>query len=332
MSGGLWLGGCGAINGLGLNAHQSWAFRRADVRAVRPSPFLHLDGTPIPMGMIPGWGEEQGAERTAGLLEAFANAALPRLRSVLAPERIGLGIVLPRRYAGLTNLFTRRFDSWLPRDSVECTAGGAAGFVVALERGRTQLDAGRFDAVALLGVDTAYCADVIDDLLASNRVFHPEAGEGLIPAEGVGFCVVASAAVGRQLGWAGGALLEGAALVRAAPDGSLGSEISRAVAAAVGVGGSVDLMLGDATPEPERIRRLQAALVRIADIAATPSTRLEMLPDHFGDLGAATLPTGIAVAAQMFAREPAPPRRVLLWAGDDDEAGAIVIRDPRARA
>ncbi|HJL19685.1 MAG TPA: hypothetical protein RMH99_28745, partial [Sandaracinaceae bacterium LLY-WYZ-13_1] len=53
-----------ALNGLGFNAHQTWALRRADFRAVAEAPFFLPSGERMTMGHIRVLPEEEyGARR-----------------------------------------------------------------------------------------------------------------------------------------------------------------------------------------------------------------------------------------------------------------------------
>ena len=94
------LGECSAYNAVGLNAHQTWAFWRAEVAPLSASPFRLANGDRATMAVartVPA--KDFGAARLASLSIRCLESMEAALRNVAnAGQRLGLFLVLNERY------------------------------------------------------------------------------------------------------------------------------------------------------------------------------------------------------------------------------------------
>ncbi|HSN14305.1 MAG TPA: hypothetical protein VLT61_06700, partial [Anaeromyxobacteraceae bacterium] len=91
-------------------------------------------------------------------------------------------------------------------------------------------------------------------------------------------------------------------------------------------GRTVGWWLSDLTHERDRVREWQLVLPRATAGVCGPDAALEILPTFLGDLGAATLPTAMAIAVEGFARGDPAARTCLACASSSGSSrGAVLL-------
>jgi 3-oxoacyl-[acyl-carrier-protein] synthase-1 len=337
-----------AWNGLASSPYQTWAFRRAELTPFVSSPFRCPNGQLATMGPIrtldPG---SYGGKRLLPVGLRLMNAFEPLLRALPARARIGLGLCLPPRMAAGG---AARFSA--EGAALEAAMRGAIarfGFQVVCRveaRGHAALAfvlldaAGAFaqdtlDAVIMGGLDTYYDPEVVDELADQERLFDGENLNGVIPGEGGAFALIARRDIARALRWPILAEIRAAAtgMEPSTPFDELpctGTGLARAARAATELlresGRPLGWWLSDMTPESYRLLEFQLAWPRAAAGLMPPDATLDFLPPQLGDLGAATLPTGLAVAVEGMQRgAPAATRCLITGSSNSSDRGAILI-------
>lgn len=341
--------GVSAWNGLASNPYHLWAFRRAEQTCFTHSPFRNLDGGPVVMGQVRQLDPRSfGTERMVALLRLGLSDMLPLLSrlSENAPLTVALG--LPERMASgggsardhrtraqLELTLKKALDEVSRESIVNVEARGHAAGAFAALRVADDVLSGRASAGLICGIDSAYDPHVVQQLLEDDRILDAEHLDAMIPGEGVAMTLLTSRSVTRQCDFPMLALLEGAAINHepATLDndvGLLGLGLSRA---AVAVGKRlkderrmIDWWISDMTPENIRVQEFQLAWPRAARGLMEPNSALEHLPHHLGDLGAATIPTGIAVATEGFRRGDPPAKTcVLTGSSDSGDRGVLLL-------
>ncbi|HEY1335107.1 MAG TPA: hypothetical protein VGF31_12680, partial [Myxococcaceae bacterium] len=154
--------------------------------------------------------------------------------------------------------------------------------------------------------------------------------------EGGAFLLLARADVGRPLRWSAAARIDAVAHTDepAATDADApvtGEALTRAVRAICDplekAGRKVDWWLSDLTHERDRVREWQLVMPRAMVGVSEGEPVLELLSPFLGDLGAATLPTALVLAAEGFTRgDPAAARNCLACAASAGPGrGAVLL-------
>ncbi len=338
--------GSSAWNGLGATPHQIWAFRRAEIAAHAETPFRLADGeraTMLAIRTLPP--RAQGTERLAPILKALL-APLLAQAAVLGPRsRSAVVLALPERFAegARPGPAARRLEAVAQAEAtgaglepiVQTVPRGHAGAAFALPGVCAALAAGQIDTAILGGVDTYYDADVVDALAAAGRIFDGKNLETFVPGEGGAFLLLARADVARQARWSAGARVEAVAFAdepaAADPDAPVGGEALTCVVRAIcdpleSLGRKVDWWLTDVTHERDRVREWQLVLPRATAGVCGPDAAFELLPPLLGDLGAATLPTAMALALEGMTRGDPPAQTCLACASSAGPGrGAVLL-------
>lgn len=339
-----------ALNGLGFDPWQTWAFRRAELTAYAASPFRCPNGKALTMGAIRTFPPQARAEHrvdaiTAALLESLAGdvEALGDVRSVAALVTLS-GLPTPgeagcRARAGRV---VRRVEAWLEdrlapgvTTVVEHDLRAHAGLAHALLRVVPALLDDRVDAALLLGVESYYDPDVLAALFAGGRLHDGENLDGFIPGEGGGALLVVKASRAKAMGRAVRARIEGAATAweAARPDNDvpcLGDALTAVTRSLTDVLAAqrrpLDWWLCDVTGDALRQHEFQLAWPRAGYDVMGPTGALEYLPETLGDLGAATMHTAVAVAGEGFLRgDPAAETCLVTGSSDEGPRGAVLL-------
>ena len=344
----------GAYNGLGIDAHQSWAFWRAELSPFVESPFVCPNGERATMCLAPALGPTLcGPTR----LVELARRALVQLPEVGREISVGVALGVSERFApggaeherlpalerAMADLFHRRW----PQASVRLLPGGHASVGQAVLQAVAALVARSVEVMIVGGVDSAHGADAVEALLAEGRLFDTQEPDRMIPGEGAAFLVLTTREQAARLGWSVRGLVEGAAH---GTDPAVGREdvprrgegLSAVMRAMTGQLKTrrlqLEWLVGDLTSEAWRAREWGFALYRGLAPGGLDSAgrdffqiahdrlRVDQVPECFGDLGAATLPTAAILAMQAFMRgDPAPPRCLLLGSSPGAARGAILL-------
>jgi 3-oxoacyl-[acyl-carrier-protein] synthase-1 len=342
-----------AWNGLACGSYQTWAFRRAELTAFAESRFRCRSGARATMAAIRSLPPaELGAARLVPVATRLVQALLPGLQDLAPEARVALVLCLPERMAktGGDAFRTQRAQlEGAVRAAAEASGRkttlftfthGHAALAFALGDITQALEQGRYDVALVGGLDTYHDPDVVDRLLEEERLFDGENLDSFIPGEGGAFFTLAMPAVARELGWP--ELCHLAAVATAEEPATLRNDVTclglglsrtaRAATEPLRAGGrALDWWMSDATAESYRVQEFQLAWPRACDVM-TPQSALEFLPVHLGDLGAATMPTAVAIATQGFLRQ-GPRARTCLITGTSvsEERGAILLAAPERK-
>jgi 3-oxoacyl-[acyl-carrier-protein] synthase-1 len=337
--------GTAAWNALGFTPHQIWAFRRAEIAAHAESPFRLTDGkraTMLHIRTLPP--RSQGVERMVAVLRALLSPLLARLAAFDRP-RLLVVLSVAERFAegGRCAKNVGRLLAAVAGEAkgagldavVEIVPRGHAGLAFALPAVCSMLASGRYDVAITGGVDTCYDAEVIDDLLRERRLYDGKNLEGFIPGEGGAFLLLARGDVARRAGFVAQAFVEGVAAAEepAAVDldlpitASALTRVLRTLCDPLEVSKrTVDYWLSDLTHEPDRVREWLLAFPRATAGVSGPDAAVELLSPLLGDLGAATVPTGLVLAVEAFVRGDPPARTCLVCASSAGPTrGAVLL-------
>ncbi|MEZ4329380.1 MAG: hypothetical protein R3B40_29390 [Polyangiales bacterium] len=335
-------------NGLSTDPTLLWAFFRAQRTAFANTPFRHPHGAPVVMAQV-----RQLDPRWAGLtrMQALVRGVVKQLNPVLAAcagRRIGVALALPEDMGPHTLRKVRGGLSALEetvRAEVEAQ-GGPAGCAVHTEaRGHAAgaycvmqaahaVASGALDVTIVLGVDTYYDPAIVAQLLAEERILDTKAHDAFLPGEGAAALVLAAGDITGSRRWSAMAEVRavGTCDEPATLDNDtrmLGMGLSRACHAATAklrrAGGELDWWMTDMTPEHLRAREFQLAWPRVAQGLMPPTATLDHLPSQLGDLGAASIPTGIALACESFRHSGSSARNCLVTASSVGHARAAVL-------
>jgi 3-oxoacyl-[acyl-carrier-protein] synthase-1 len=324
-----------ACNGLAFTSHQTWAWRRAELAAVGPSPFRDARGeqlSAVSMQVLPPslFGSERVAEIAARPIDALGET----LDRVGRGARVEVALCLPTgaRSRGFGRVIRAAFERRLSgADALELWSQFAhdhSSLAAALGEVLPRLEHGAVDLAVVGGVDTYHDPDAVEALLADGRVLHGDNVDAMIPGEGASFMLLARGDVARRLGLRVVALVEGSAW-RAGPDRAGAGMTSVLASLFEGVRErreTVDWWIDDLTGEPFRTREKQLWLPRASAGTVSANARMESLPTLLGDLGAATMPTGVSVAAEGFSRGATGAERcVVLGSSVDGARGAVLL-------
>ena len=338
-------------NGLGFSAYQSWAFRRAELTAFAESPFRLPSGERLTMAHIRSLPPELlgvdrllalGAELIGELLEDFPALPvdLPFGALVALPERMGdagtrAGKAARRRIEeslgeGLAARGLSPLVRTLPR--------GHAALAFALSEAAEALRAGAVELAVVGGLDTHYDPEVIDALADAGRLFDGADQDTFIPGEGGALLLLTRPDVARRLGLEPLLRIESVAMgtevaVVGSDVPSLGQGLSRPARALCDrlqrEGRTLDWWITDMTAEERRTTELQLVWPRIAQGVATTRSQIDHLYGHFGDLGAAAMPTGLAIASEgMLRGDPRATSCLVTGSSDGPDRGAVLLARP----
>jgi 3-oxoacyl-[acyl-carrier-protein] synthase-1 len=359
------ISGVGALNGLGFNAHQTWAFWRAEATAMTETPFRCANGTRATMVLARTLPPRMlGMER----LEALAVGALEQLLPALGvlrgtgeramwlglPERYGPGTA-PEHLAELRRL-EQRLKAWCERHvgglDIILVPRGHASLGCAIEA-FSEVAAGRVAVAIVGGVDTYYAPEVVDALLEQERLFDGKNLDSFIPGEGAAFLLLTRPKMALRHGLSTLARVEavttglepGAMFAEVPCTGNGLAQVMRTATRGLPASGRrLEWLLGDLTNESYRTQEFQLALPRAIapgglDSAgrdfypvATDEMQLDFLPMRFGDLGAATLPTAMVIASQAFMRGAPIASSCLAVASSVGQDRGAVLLTPAPRS
>ena len=345
---------CGveALNGLGFNAHQTWALRRADLRALWETPFRTWRGEQISMGhirVLPP--DDFGAARIETVFTDLWKNWSRWLSGRIRPGRLAAALSLPERYAPQTRhprfpgeratleaFLRRRITAVDPEPRCELHPYGHGGGAYSVQWAAQQLTNGAVDVALVFGIDTYYDPDVVEWLLEQNQIYVGDGIDGFVPGEGGALVVLSTSDYARQQGWPVLARVSATNLVSEPQCSTVAPNLGVGLTSAVGgicesleaTDERVDWWLGDVSTEAYRIREFQLALPRFTARVAHADSVLEFVPTHFGDLGAATIPTAMTIAVEGFSRGAPRARNCLIWASSDGATrGAVLLRQLR---
>jgi len=334
------------VNALAITPYQTWAFRRAEITGFVSSPFRLPSGNALTFARVRQLDPRSiGADRLVALTQRALEPLGGLIARVPTQARLGVVLCLAERCDADEHgrRARRRLESTVLGPLIErgyqvmgrTIAKGHASFGYAAREVGAMLESGQMDLALVLGVDSYYDPFVLEALFQEERVLDSDWRESFVPGEAASAIVLARADVARDLGVKPTATLDSVATNEevATVDndvGLLALGLSRAAVAVVKrlrrEKRTLDWWISDATGEPFRVQELELAWPRAAHLAMTPEGRLDLFPSHFGDIGAATMPTGVAVAIEGLRRGDPFGRTCLATGSSDGGArGAVLL-------
>jgi 3-oxoacyl-[acyl-carrier-protein] synthase-1 len=215
---------------------------------------------------------------------------------------------------------------------------GAEGGLAAVAAAADAVVNGRSSAVLVGGVDSYIDIDLLDWMDRHDRLSGPDQPNGLVPGEAAGFVLVCSEDVAREraLPILGRILSAGRGHEPRgwwSRDPSLGEGLSQAFHAALesprAPSGPVRVTYSDMNGESWRAEEWSYAYVRTGQRHASPLDHRHPAAS-WGDVGAATGPLLVGLAALDLARHFEPQATALLWAASDIRPfrSACLLRGP----
>ncbi|MFK7989807.1 MAG: hypothetical protein AB8I08_27560 [Sandaracinaceae bacterium] len=338
----------GTVNALAFDPYRTWAFRRAEVTGFVGSPFRLPSGNPSAFARVRQLDPRLiGGERMVALATSALDSMGELVARIPTRARLAVALCLPERTDQTTGTrsgaFTRRrIEGTVVGPLVErgyelmtrSYSLGHAGFGhAALEVGR-MLEQGTLDAALILAVDSYYDPFVLDALIQEERILDTDSREGFVPGEAASAVLLARPGVARELGASPLAQLMsvGVNAEAATMDNDLpltGHGLSRPTVALCkrlkSEGRSLDWWLCDVTGEPYRTRELSLAWPRASHHAWTERSVLEMLPTHFGEIGAASMATGVVLGIEGLRRGDPAGSTVLVTGSSRGSARAAAL-------
>lgn len=345
--------GTSLLNGLAFTPWQLWAFLRAELTAFAETPFRCGNGSLATMAAIRTLHPQSaGVERLAPVARHLLDELLPLLASAPRTLRVAVVLCLPARMAdgGSAGFVAQRRllerELALHLAAVQEARGGPAPLIRALPLGHAAMayalrelagamTQGLVDVAFLGGLDTAYDPAHVDELVARERLFDGENLAAAIPGEGGAFLALATRETALEARWPRLAELTAAATAHepATADNEVAMmalALSRCAVAATDAleaqRRTLDWWITDMTVEPLRVQEFQLAWPRAAARRMPPTAALHFLASQLGDLGAAAMPTAVALAVEGFARG-APRADTCLVTGSSDggERGVVLV-------
>lgn len=351
--------GAGAVNGLGFDAAQTWAFWRAEATAMAETPFRCANGTRATMVLARTLAPRAlGVERMTALALGALEQLLPTLEALKGNGARAMWLGLPERYGPTARpehvTEYRRLEQRLKQWADQKLGGleiipvpqGHASLACAAEA-FSEVAGGRVEVAIVGGVDTYYAPDVVDELLEQERLFDGKNLDSFIPGEGAAFLVLTRPRLAQRQGLSALARVEavasgqepGAMFAEAPCTGNgLAQAMRTATSGLPASGRRLEWLLGDVTNESYRTQEFQLALPRAVapgglDSAgrdfqpvALDELQMDFLPMRFGDLGAATMPTATIIACQAFVRgSPAGKSCLVVGSSVGRDRGAVLL-------
>jgi uncharacterized protein (TIGR02270 family) len=212
----------------------------------------------------------------------------------------------------------------------------APGLASALAACQASLQAGQLDRCIVGGVDSLVDPEALAALAQLDLLKTSETPTGLMPGEGAAFLLVergdaAARRKARVEAWIDAV----AARAEPPPAGPDAPPTGRALAGAIADalrglpdgGRETGLLVGSLNGTASRALEWGSALVRLQKLGL-PGAR-EIHPAlHFGELGAASGPAAVCLAARAFARRAPSPNALVWLSGESGARAALYLRAP----
>jgi 3-oxoacyl-[acyl-carrier-protein] synthase I len=338
------LGGFGALTALGATAALSAASIRANISRQAGHPLAQDDyGKDIVVARATYVSDTcHGLDR----LLAFAIPALEQALHFAANESVPLYVGLPALRPGvaadLAAKIVKALRASLPLTAVHHFSNGHAAGLLALERACAEIRRGAIELCVVGGVDSYIDPATLDWLLSQRRIRSARCLSAFVPGEGACFCIVGKRSALTRLEVP--ILAKVTAIASAREEISLrddavctGAGLTAAIKPVlVGLPGKITDTICDLNGERHRTDEYGFTLTRLAARFADPS-RFAAPSTQWGDVGAASAPLFVLLAATAHQRAYAHGPLTLVWASSDDGArGAALISaasaEPTGRA
>lgn len=343
----LYIAGMGMITPLGANTEMTAAMVKAGLSAYQASGYYTQGGQPITMARVPREiFESMQAEIDQGRYQSaqydhIIIMALLALREAVCGQSIKkpipLILAMPEEHPNVsyvptellvTNLINQK-DLPLHAHMVHSLSTGRAAGIQGLEWARHYLTHLKVDYVLLGGSDSHWDASRLDELDKENRLLALGAKDGFAPGEGAGFLLLTrhpqrAMTQGEyiiSLSQPGGSQEPGH-LYSDEPYRGEGLDLAFKQALADYTGNDIKTIYTSMNGERHWAKEYGVAFIRNHAHFNDPVT-IEHPADGYGDLGSATAPVLMALAAHDLWRCPGPATH-LVYSSSDGPARAAV--------
>jgi 3-oxoacyl-[acyl-carrier-protein] synthase-1 len=346
--------GIGARTSVGMGAPASAAAVRAGIAGFNEHPFM-IDraGETMVVAMAPY------VEAGMSIRDRLLALALPAAREALSalggkvgrvpaiPVFLGLPPARPGLPGGLVREVVDHLGASLrgrgSTGTVDATPTGHSAGLIALERAWRLLRDGGAEFCLVGGADSYLEPETLGWLEDCDQVHGAGLRNnawGFIPGEAAGFCLLASASARRRYELRGGcrvlavAIAEESNLIKtdSVCVGRGLSEAVKRVLTALPPGARVDQVICDMNGEPYRADEFGFTLARTSERFVSGSDFLAPA-DCWGDVGAASAPLFIGLAAAAGQRGYAKGPHYLIWTSSEggQRGSALLHLDPESR-
>ncbi|MEM9189081.1 MAG: hypothetical protein AAGF12_07885 [Myxococcota bacterium] len=332
----------GAWNGLGESAYQTWAFHRAEMLAFSETPFRMPEGERVTMAPIATLPPQARAEpRCFTMLTRLLDPLLLQIAGRFPAQRVGVALAVDERFARLSG-HAERLLSFVREQCrereldplIELVPASHAGGVRALEWAAVGLRH-QLDVAVVGGVSSSYDPDIVAELTNEARLHDGKNPGRFIPGEGGAFFTLTTRATARTLHWPVLLQVEGVSSTTDPSPGAFGAGLGLTRALRPFVDRlaqerrQVARWWSDMTNEHFRTYEFQLTYPRVASMLHADA-RVEYLARYLGDLGAASIPTALAVMAEGMRRaDPGPSAALLTASSPGPERGAVLVSASR---
>jgi 3-oxoacyl-[acyl-carrier-protein] synthase-1 len=327
--------GVGLVSGVGLTAEESCAAIRCGINNFQETRFIGSNGDWLVGSAVeleePWRGITKLVKMAARAIgECFAAAdekpeRIPVLVCIAEPER-------PGRFEGLRHVLLQDIEQELgfrlhPHSRV--IEQGRVGGAVAALQARRMLMARRYSRVIVAGVDTFLTGATLGAYDREDRLMRKDNSNGFIPGEAAGAVLLAAWLEGiatpllvRGLGFA----REPAPMASGLPLRAEGLTLSirTALAEARITLRECEARIADVNGEQYRFKEAALAITRLLR-DRKPLFPLWHSADSVGEVGAATLPTMLAILFAGSKADYLPAQTFLGHLGNDDDKRAAVV-------
>jgi len=328
------LAGVGAVTAVGRTAAASAAAVRAGIAGFVGHPYM-IDsrGDPFVVAVAPHLEPEmRGESRILELARTAAREVVSSAPAAIETAGAVTAVVgLPGRRPGLNPEPAAELATSLGRDlnsiglsNVQLLPTGHSSGLMAIQAGCRQLREAGATFVLVGGVDSYVDADTLEWLDECERLHIPTNGWGFIPGEAAGFCLLCSAETAARhrisvLGKVASVATSNEPNRIYTETVCIGEGLTKAVQQALALlppGTVIDATICDQNGEAYRADECGFMLARNSEYFANPTDFLAPA-DCWGDVGAASGPLFVALAAFAAQKGYAKGIRTLLWTSSE---------------
>jgi 3-oxoacyl-[acyl-carrier-protein] synthase-1 len=327
--------GAGLVSGVGLTVAECCAAIRCGINGFRETRFIAGNGERIVGSEVPPAEPWDGTTKFVNMAAAAIGECLDMVGPGRAKHVPVLLAVAERSRPGRAERFpfmlhdvATRLGVVFHRESRLIEDGSVAG-AVGLFTARQLIGSGRHQQVIVAGVDSLLTGQNLAALEHAGRLLSPTNSNGFVPGEAAGAVLLAAP----QDGAPAPVLLRGLGFSREpAPRGSgkplRADGLVQAICAAVAEAGlalhDCDCRISDVNGEQYRFKEAALAVTRVLRERKAMFS-LWHLADTIAEVGAATVPTMLAVLFQAANKDYLPGRTFLGHvSGDGDKRTAFV--------
>lgn len=339
----------GVLTPLGDNLEMTAAAVNAGISVYDDSSYIDPRGLPIRMALVPAdaipavsdsinfYGEYSLWQKH--LLQLASTPLTQAIAGYRGREPIPLLLATPEPYQQCPQACPANFIEYLAQQTAaplclkrsRLLPRGRAGGLEALDLAAQYLYEGGFDEVLIGGVDSFQNPELLHQLFDEKRIAGIDIGDGFTPGEGAGFIrlcrhkELAASSTATTAIYAAGFGLEPGHLY--SEQSYVGEGLAQAVSAAsAGIAGQlVSQLYASANGERYWAKEIGVALTRNSK-NFSKEMQVQHPAEFFGDLGAATAPVLLALAAQQQTQTQQLTPSLVCCSSDHTARAAVALQ------